>query len=358
MPTLFIAAMYSYIYCRTKQSSNITLSNVAARNHKRDLEVLHNIMILLGTYVVGGTPTLLYFITRIQVFYQIGIAFMPLAVAIEKTVTILLNREIRTHIGYTAAALAHRTPNYRELAIKILKDSIERMLTIKVWGYIDYYWENAPTFPDPVCFENIMYRGHLLQLLTHYESISGDFTYDIDGFYFIWDKYGDPITKIHYTTTYLAYVIYRQMNEESSAGVTCEPGWVYTICQNHPHLALRLYDIVRDGKTNFSRISSKWKDFLTKHALEDIPLYKNDRYFKMLYQKSTHIWVPFFASTGNDGWTLAWMSSWFDQNETSNFICDGWKIMYKNKYWKPSTNHTQPDCFLDSGGYIGVRICN
>ncbi|CAF1330452.1 unnamed protein product [Rotaria sp. Silwood1] len=68
-----------------------------------------------------------------------------------------------------------------------------------------------------------MYSGHLLQSLTLYKSISGDFTYDLDGFYFIWDKDGYPITKIHYTTTKLAYVIYRQMNEESSAGVLCQP---------------------------------------------------------------------------------------------------------------------------------------
>ena len=35
------------------------------------------------------------------------------------------------HIGYTAATLAYRTPNYRELAIKILKDSIERRFISK-----------------------------------------------------------------------------------------------------------------------------------------------------------------------------------------------------------------------------------
>ncbi|CAF1257316.1 unnamed protein product, partial [Rotaria sordida] len=141
------------------------------------------------------------------------------------TTNLTWNGSIRyslAHIGYTAAALAYRTPNYLELAIKILKDSIERMLNIKVWGYIDRYWKNVHTFPDPVCHENIMYSSHLLQLLTLYESLSGDFTYDIDGFDFIWDKDNDRITKIHYNTTKLAYAIYYQMNEESSAGVSCE----------------------------------------------------------------------------------------------------------------------------------------
>jgi hypothetical protein len=146
------------------------------------------------------------------------------------------------------------------------------------------------------------------------------------------------------------------MNDESSAGVSCEPGWVYTICQNHPHLGLKLYDIVRNSQTNASRISSKWKELLINYALEDIPLYKKDRYLKMLYQRSTHIWVPFFASTGNDGWSLAWLSSWFDSNQTSNFVCDGWSVMNKNKSWTPSKNQSLPGCFLDTGGYIGVRM--
>jgi len=36
------------------------------------------------------------------------------------------------HIGYTASALAYSRSNYRKLSLKILKDSIERMLAIKV----------------------------------------------------------------------------------------------------------------------------------------------------------------------------------------------------------------------------------
>lgn len=56
--------------------------------------------------------------------------------------------------------------------MKIFNDTIECMLTIQVWGYIDQYWTKLPTFPDPV-------------------------------------------TKIHYTTTKLVNVIYRQMNDDS-----------------------------------------------------------------------------------------------------------------------------------------------
>ncbi|CAF1277431.1 unnamed protein product [Rotaria sordida] len=186
------------------------------------------------------------------------------------------------HIGYTAAALAYRIPNYLELAIKILKDSIERMLNIKVWGYIDRYWKNVHTFPDPVCHENIMYSSHLLQLLTLYESLSGDFTYDIDGFDFIWDKDNDRITKIHYSTTKLAYAICYQMNEESSAGVSCEPEWVYTICQNHPHIGFKLYDIVRNKVTEKLNCTYLWFDNNFGTFLDT----DNDGYFESYYYET------------------------------------------------------------------------
>jgi hypothetical protein len=141
-----------------------------------------------------------------------------------------------------------------------------------------------------------MYSGHLLQLITLYESISGNMTYDNEGFDLIWNKDGYPLTKIHYTTTDLVNVIYRQMNDESSAGVSCEPGCVYTICQNHPHLGLKLYDIVRNSQTNASRISSKWKEFLIDYALEDIPLYKKDLGVRM--QLNSWLATSFYPIVG------------------------------------------------------------
>jgi hypothetical protein len=38
-----------------------------------------------------------------------------------------------------------------------------------------------------------MYSGHLLQLITLYESISGNMTYDNEGFDLIWNKDGYPL---------------------------------------------------------------------------------------------------------------------------------------------------------------------
>ncbi|UJR24778.1 hypothetical protein I4U23_006152 [Adineta vaga] len=137
--------------------------------------------------------------------------------------------------------------------------------------------------------------------------------YDNEGFDFIWNEDEYPLTKIHYTTTDLVNLIYHQMNNESSAGVSCELGWVYTICQNHPHLGLKLYDIVRNSQTNASRISSKWKEFLINYALKDIPFYKTVDILKY-YINDRHIF-------GDE----------------------------KNKHWTPSKNQSLPGYFLDAG---------
>jgi len=135
------------------------------------------------------------------------------------------------------------------------------MLTVQVWEYIDQYSRKNPTFPDPGYYENIMYSG----------------TYDINEFNFIWDKSGDPVNNIHYTIIKLVNVIYLQINDDSSAGVSCEPESVYISCQNHPHSALEFYDVVRNGITNVSVILLKRKEFLTRYAFEDMFLYKKKR---------------------------------------------------------------------------------
>ena len=84
---------------------------------------------------------------------------------------------------------------------------IERLLQRRAWEYIEMYWKNQPTFPDPVVFENIMYSAHVAQMIALYESITGDTKYDTAGFDFVWSK--DKV--IHYTARKLMQVMYDQV---------------------------------------------------------------------------------------------------------------------------------------------------
>ncbi len=63
------------------------------------------------------------------------------------------------------------------------------MLSTRVWSYVDMFAEfrAQPTWPDPVAYKNIMYSGHLAQLLALYEALSGDInTYSVTGWNFTW----------------------------------------------------------------------------------------------------------------------------------------------------------------------------
>ena len=99
--------------------------------------------------------------------------------------------------GYAAAALGMRG-NVAEKATvgRILGNCIERMLRRDVWAYSQAksYWGAKPWAPDPCYRENVMYTGHLLQLLALYECFTGDRRYWVDGFDFAW-KDG---TRVHY----------------------------------------------------------------------------------------------------------------------------------------------------------------
>jgi hypothetical protein len=64
----------------------------------RDLEVLRNIMILVFIYTFGAIPIILYLSTSIGVLYEIGIVSVSFTVAIEKIVTLILDRDMRNMI--------------------------------------------------------------------------------------------------------------------------------------------------------------------------------------------------------------------------------------------------------------------
>ena len=95
--------------------------------------------------------------------------------------------------AYSAASTCYKTPAYRQICDNILYDSIQKMIKKPVWtNLVDAHWGPksynrgacstpnnpnskwgaAPTWPDPVAYQNIMYSGHLAQMLVLFESIT------------------------------------------------------------------------------------------------------------------------------------------------------------------------------------------
>lgn len=228
-------------------------------------------------------------------------------------------------LGYAAGTLGARTPAYTELTGFILDDVFQRMIQKRVWEFINKYWHDDPHFPDPVAYENIMYSGHVAQLLALYETFTGDMKYSDTGWDFVWDEN----TIMHYNGTKLMQVLYDQVDQDARGGIPCEPNTIFVICNDHPHNAFRLYDAIHG--TAYAALDQKWQDWMEEHAV--LPRHKGKDYLKISFMRDREMWTTSFGTPGSDGWALAWMFPW---TQNKKFVCDGWEAMRDNTVWKKS----------------------
>lgn len=231
-------------------------------------------------------------------------------------------------LGYACAAMAAKTPAYREVGQKQLDDIIQRMIDKRVWDFVKTYWKNSPHFPDPVVYENIMYSGHLAQLIGLYEGLSGDYKYSEEGFDFVWDEN----TKIHYTFELLVKKFYEQIIENPSGGIPCEPAKIFVYCNNHPQISFLLHDATHG--TNYSKVSEKWRSWMEKNMVLPDTV---DEVFKVVYMSDTNFLVP-LGVAGGDGWGLAWMYPW---TNNLDFVKREWKRLKNNRKWKTADARTE-----------------
>ena len=95
-PVFSIIFIYVYIYFRIRRAIKCsTTLPLSARRQQIDLELLRNILILTSIYIGGGLPFFLFVVTSIKAIYLLNLVTLSLTLAVEKSCTILLDREIR-----------------------------------------------------------------------------------------------------------------------------------------------------------------------------------------------------------------------------------------------------------------------
>ena len=205
--------------------------------------------------------------------------------------------------GYAAAALGMRGDGAQRMtAGRILGNCIERYLKRDVWAYSmsKSYWGLKPWAPDPCFRENVMYTGHLLQLLALYETFTGDTRYWKEGFDFTW-KDGRTV---HYTVKRLIDVTVHQMRHGPNGGLTCEPGLMFFPCNNHPHVALALF--ARLGHGDWSADARRWERWALDHYAR--PLFGGGA-LNLVYHVKSGLFHP-RGSPALDAWSLLWYEPW------------------------------------------------
>ena len=227
-------------------------------------------------------------------------------------------------VGYAAAALGQRGNAQQRKAVGvILENCIRRYLHRDVWAYSMSrdYWGEKPWAPDPCFRENVMYTGHLLQLLALYEAFTGDRRYWTDGFDFTWS--GGK--KVHYTVARLIDVTVHQMRNGPNGGITCEPGLMFFPCNNHPHVALALFSLLKHG--DWSGDARRWERWALSHYRR--PLFGGGA-LNLVYHVRSGLFYP-KGHPGLDGWSLLWYEPWASNHGTAVAL---WKEAAKHIDWE------------------------
>lgn len=212
--------------------------------------------------------------------------------------------------GYAAAAVGMRgNAELRARAGRVVGNCLGRMIRLDVWAYSQSksYWGRKPWAPDPCYRENVMYTGHLLHLLALYEQLTGDRRYHRvgGGWDFVW-KDG---RRVHYDVEKLIDVTVEQMRKGPNGGVTCEPGLMFFACNNHPHVALKIFRQLgyRDGKGgDWTADAARWENWALDHLLEPA---LGGGVFNLVYHVYTGLTYP-RGQGAFDGWSLQWYAAW------------------------------------------------
>lgn len=199
---------------------------------------------------------------------------------------------------YAASVLGMRTPAYLGLTHAILTNGVARLAEKRTWEYISTYWREEPWFPDPCAQGNVMYTGHLLQVMALAEALSGDPQYTLHGVELVWDAQ----RRYRYTTRRLAETTAAQIRS-GGGGVTCEPGLIFFACNNHPHVAFRLLEGMGYGDWRWA--SAKWE----RWALGRFRATAGGGAFRILHHEKSGLAIP-RGQSGFDGWSLLWYAPW------------------------------------------------
>lgn len=219
-----------------------------------------------------------------------------------------------------AVALAqyHYTPAWREVHAGIDARLIEKMLRFDVWGYWELtsrgYKGLDPTMTelregwiDPVRDENIMYSGHLFQMVTTHEMLYGGGRFDTSGsITFDYDPFGRGMgaQSFEYDVHSLAEVLASQFRDNDWRGIECEPNAIFPECNQHPLLGFALYD-ARYGSDYFSRLSEKFKE-----RFDDLEYLSSETGSFMAFYMLKQDHVVRRPDSWSDGWSGTFMHAW------------------------------------------------
>jgi len=227
----------------------------------------------------------------------------------------LSNDNVIFQIAYMSYALAvvqsEVTPAYRELYRQALRSYIHKILQRDVWDMwlevieiplFKQHLDPAKDWRDPVREKNIMYSGHVLQMIGLYETLYDDREFDAPGS-IVYELPGENGFRNTYNHESLAKLIADQFVNSGHMGIECEPNRIFTECNQHAIVGLVQYD--RLHGTNLSDVRHRFWEKAKELRYID-PETKRAMWFYQVAEKEAVV-HPLVRS---DGWTGIMMHGW------------------------------------------------
>lgn len=166
----------------------------------------------------------------------------------------------------------HHTPAYRELCKPAIEKMIEKMMRFDTWSY----WElsskgGLADDPDltqlgegwvnPVERKNVMYSGHLLNMINLHEMFYREGKFSTPGalkFEFKPLFRGMGPETFEYSEQDIVDTIRREFKANDYLGCECEPNLIFPYCNQYPILAFMLHDHIHG--------SSIARDIMERHT--------------------------------------------------------------------------------------------
>jgi hypothetical protein len=218
-------------------------------------------------------------------------------------------------IAYMSYALAvvqsQVTPAYREMYHQALRNLIRKILQRDVWDLwlavievpiFKKYLDPAKDWRDPVREKNIMYSGHLLQMISLYETLYDDREFDAPGS-IVFELPGDQGFRHTYDHASLAKLIADQFVRGGYVGIECEPDRIFTECNQHAVLGLIQFDQLHE--TNLSEVRHRFWQKATEIGYIDPETHRTMWFYQV--KEKERVTTPFAWS---DGWTGVMLHGW------------------------------------------------
>lgn len=222
--------------------------------------------------------------------------------------------------SYTLAIAQHqKTPAYRELYAQVIDTLIQKMLRREVWSYwfeksrikdsFDYTQGEVTPWRDPVKNKNIMYSGHLLQMVGVYSILYNDPKYDAPGSLGMsYVRFSEPEElqdHFSYDHNSLAKVVYDQYTDGEFRGLECEPNLIFSSCNQFTIAGLLYYD-QSHGTTYGKEVAAQW----TKTQEEKGYLHPERKEFMLLVKADDGQVIYFPDGAAMDSATPAFQHMW------------------------------------------------